>query len=139
MDLVRTRTLVGCWLNRESLPAESDPRSALGILKDSVIMKQGSSAARPILRLFTNHPAPPVMLRIYADFNSCDKNGYYWCLRYSGRPLTDVAQELDLHAGQAVVLFYEDADEEFEFDAVLHYADGFWLAMTDDSSYRKIR
>lgn len=98
------------------------------------------SAAILFLSPCTNHhPAAPTMLRIYADFNSCDENGYYWCLRYDGRPLADVAKEPDLHPGQAVVLFYDDAEEEFEFDAILQYADGFWLAMTDETTYRKIR
>jgi hypothetical protein len=80
-----------------------------------------------------------MILRIYADFNSCDADGWLWCLRYNERPLDEVAEELGLVDGQAVIVFYEDESEEFEFDAVLSRRGECWCARHDDSTYRLLR
>jgi hypothetical protein len=78
-------------------------------------------------------------LRIYADFNSVDGGGWCWCLRYDRKPLGEVAEELDLKEGQAVVVYYEDPSEEFEFDAVLSFRNEMWQANYDQSTYRLVR
>ncbi len=78
-------------------------------------------------------------LRIYADFNSRDEHGWCWCLRQNERPLDEVAGELHLYEGQPVVLYYEDPGEEFEFDGVLSYRNGGWMALPDEASYRLLR
>ena len=78
-------------------------------------------------------------LRIYADFNSRDADGWCWCLRHNGRLLDEAAGELQLSEGQAVILYYEDPAEEFECDGMLSYRDGCWRALPDESSFRLVR
>ena len=89
-------------------------------------------------------------LRIYADFNSGGSlgDGPCWLLRYGPdrRPLDEVADQLGLRAGMAVILFNAeelgDYAEEFEVDAVLEdHADSRirWQALPDWSTYRLIR
>ncbi len=86
-------------------------------------------------------------LRIYADFNSCledDRGMWCWCLRHNGRVLDEVADELGLHEGMPVVIFYEDDADEFEYDATLgHSADphwmGMWMARFEETTFRRIR
>ncbi len=78
-------------------------------------------------------------LRIYADFNSISEGGYCWCLWYNDTILDEAAEELGLVDGQKVILFYEDPAEEFEFDAVLLFRKGRWIARYDESSYRLLR
>ena len=78
-------------------------------------------------------------LRIYADFNSVSPDGWCWCLRHQGVLLDDVAAELGLTDGQTVVVYYEDASEEFEFDAVLSQRNGRWRAKHDLNTYRLLR
>jgi len=88
-------------------------------------------------------------LRIYADFNSVSGKDreICWCLRYGvtpahvGRPLDEVAEDLGLHAGMPVTLFYEDPGEEFEVSAVLEEHEGAprWQARADWKTFRRIR
>lgn len=85
-------------------------------------------------------------LRIHADFNSGGLAGEApcWALRYGPdkTPLNDVAQELDLHDGQDVVLFYEDPSEEFEVSGKLIEPKGpghNWAALPNWETLRRIR
>jgi len=90
-------------------------------------------------------------LRIYADFNSVygANHEICWCLRYGvtlgqvGKPLDEVAKELQLRAGMLVTLFYEDESEEFEVSAVLEEHDDTpgnrWRARADWNTFRRIR
>ena len=82
-------------------------------------------------------------LRIYADFNSIgdgDSNdAWCWCLRCNDKLLDEVAEELHLFEGQAVVLYYEDPAEEFEYDATLSFRKGRWMALLEESSFRRLR
>lgn len=78
-------------------------------------------------------------VRIYADFNSVTPDGWCWCLRHEGVPLDGVATALGLTDGQPVVVYYEDASEAFEFDAVLSQHNGRWSARHDLTTYRLLR
>ena len=86
-------------------------------------------------------------LRIYADFNSVD-GPICWCLRYGvtleqlGRPLDEVAEELQLRAGMPVTLYHIDELEEFEYCAVLELHEGTlprWQARADWDTFKRIR
>ena len=83
--------------------------------------------------------------RIYADFNSVYGEGcsICWCLCY-GLPLRDLdefAEELGLHDGMPVMLYYEDESEEFEVSAVLVETTTRprWHARADWKTQRQIR
>jgi hypothetical protein len=91
-------------------------------------------------------------LRIYADFNSVygSNREVCWCLRHGvkleqgGKPLDEVAEELQLRAGMPVTLFYMDESEELEVSAVLEeHDDGSpgnrWRARADWSTFRRLR
>ena len=86
-----------------------------------------------------------MLLRIYADFNSTDEDGWCWCLRHDGRLLDDCASELQLKEGMSVVLYYADDAEEFEFDGVLSLRPKLpapatqWNGRPDFFTYRHIR
>lgn len=88
----------------------------------------------------------PTPLRIYADFNSVygDNGSICWCLRYgaSFQPLDDLTEELGLRDGMPVILYYEDAAEEFEVSAVLleqPETNIRWHAQADWKTRRQIR
>ena len=58
--------------------------------------------------------------RISADVDARlkDINGTWcWCLRHEGRLLDEVTNELGLFDGMTVVIFHQDYEEEFEYDA----------------------
>jgi hypothetical protein len=78
------------------------------------------------------------MIRIYIDTNDMDSDGWCHLLRYKGRTLDDAAVELGLKEGMPVVLYNEEAGEEFEFDGAVYFRDGRWLAKADRDSYRLI-
>ena len=86
-------------------------------------------------------------LRIYADFNSGGTPGTdysCWTLRYgaAGRPLDEVAEELQLHDGTILTLFYEDEAEELEVSAILNRSNDpqiRWHARPNWNSFRRIR
>lgn len=86
--------------------------------------------------------SPP---RIFADFNSLygEGGGTYWCLSYGSPPksLDDVAAELGLRNGMAVVLYYEDESEQFEVSAVLIETTTLsrWHARADWRTRRQLR
>ena len=50
-----------------------------------------------------------------------------------------MAAELRLVEGMAVILFYADPAEEFEYDGILSYRTNGWLARADLASYRLVR
>ena len=83
--------------------------------------------------------------RIYADFNSVYGEGgsICWCLRYGSplRTLDEFTDELELHDGMPVTLYYEDESEEFEVSAVLMEtaAPPRWHARADWKTRRQIR
>ena len=83
-------------------------------------------------------------MRIYADTNSKD-NDAYWRLSYNGRPLDEVASAVGLIDGMAVVIYYEDESEEFEWDATLHLRPTGkppapqWVASVNEASFRRLR
>ena len=79
------------------------------------------------------------MLRLYADFNDMDRDGWCHLLRHEGRLIGEVAAELCLVEGMGVVLFYADPAEEFEYDGIVSYRAGRWLARADLASYRLLR
>ncbi len=85
-----------------------------------------------------------MVLRVYFDPNSMD-NGVYWCLRHDGIPIDDIAEEIDLHDGINVILFYNDSSEEFEFDGKLYFRPtGLlpapqWVGEIDQTTFRRIR
>ena len=84
-------------------------------------------------------------LRIHADFNSCmedDRGSWCWLLQHDGRLLDDVAASLALRDGLPVTLYYEDAADAFEVDAVLgHIAkpdwNTIWMALPDWNTQRR--
>lgn len=80
-------------------------------------------------------------MRIWADFNSVGDGDGAWCftLRHNEKWLDEVAAELRLSEGQTVILYYDDPAEEFEFDAVLSFRSGQWMALPDQSSFRRLR
>jgi hypothetical protein len=82
----------------------------------------------------------PESLRIYADFNSVDDEGWCWCLRYEKQPLDDFADAVGLVEGMAVVIYYEDPAEDFEFDATLSCRPSAtsctWMAFPHEGSFR---
>ena len=89
---------------------------------------------------------PMPELRIYADFNSGGSPGAgpCWCLRFGidRKPLDDLAAELGLVDGLEVVLYYEDASEEFEVRAHLispKNSGDPWQALPDWQTERRIR
>lgn len=77
-------------------------------------------------------------LRIAADFNSRTQAGWCWCLHHNNRWLNEVARELELVDGQQVVLYCDEPSDEFEFDAILSFQNGHWLALPDETTYRLI-
>lgn len=84
-------------------------------------------------------------LRIYADFNSSYGEGdsICWCLCYGSplRSVDDLAEELGLRDGMAVILYYEDESEEFEVSAVLMETATRprWHARADWNTRRQLR
>jgi len=66
------------------------------------------------------------MLRIYADFNSCDEQGRV-CLNTAGSLRDLDAHRDELHEGARVLLY---VPAEFEVEATLVF-DGIWLAAPD--------
>ena len=86
-------------------------------------------------------------LRIYADFNSSmedERGAWCWLLRHDGKLLDDVAASLGLRDGLAVTLYYADAADEFEVDAVLgHIATPgwttMWMALPDWNTRRRLK
>jgi hypothetical protein len=83
--------------------------------------------------------------RIYADFNSVNGEGgsICWCLRYGSplRDLDELTEQLGLHDGMQVILYYEDESEEFEVSAVLMEMTTRprWHARADWTTRRQIR
>ncbi len=83
------------------------------------------------------------MLRIWADFNSGGLEGQVpcWCLGYGEKrqALEDVAQELGLRNGLAVILC--DPDEDFEVDGILEHDSepARWVARADWKTLRKLK
>ena len=78
------------------------------------------------------------MIRIFIDPNDMNSDGWCYLLRYKERALDDAASELGLVEGMPVVLFNEEACEEFEFDGTVHFREGRWLAKANPYSYRLI-
>ena len=71
------------------------------------------------------------MLRIYADFNTCDEQGRV-CLNTVGS-LRDIdAHRAELHEGERVLLYVPD---DFEVEGTLEF-DRIWLASPDLSTLR---
>jgi hypothetical protein len=71
------------------------------------------------------------MLRIYADFNSCDEQGRV-CLNTAGSLATLHAQQDALFDGLRVMLY---VPEEFEVEGVLIF-DRIWMGIPDWSTLR---
>ena len=78
------------------------------------------------------------MHRIYIDTNDMTLDGWCHLARYDGRLLDDAASDLGLTEGMAVVLYYKDPGEEFEFDGTVHLREGRWLPKANRDSYRLI-
>lgn len=71
------------------------------------------------------------MLRIYADFNSCDEDGRVW-LNLPGSLRDLSAQENEIVEGARVVLYMTD---EFEVEGTLVF-DKIWLGVPDWTTLR---
>jgi hypothetical protein len=88
-------------------------------------------------------PTPPI--RIYADVNSRDEAGAYWCLLIGDRRLDDAAIDLGLRDGQEAIIFHRDEEEEFEWEGRLwHRPIGpvpapQWVATVNEGSFRRLR
>ena len=78
------------------------------------------------------------MIRIYIDTNDMNSDGWCYLLRYKERAIGDAASELGPVEGMPVVLYNEEAGEEFEFDGTVHFREGRWLAKANLDSYRLI-
>jgi hypothetical protein len=79
------------------------------------------------------------VLRLYVDTNNMDQDGWCHLIRHEGRLIDEVAAELRLVEGMAVILFYADPAEEFEYDGFLSHRTDRWLARADLASYRLLR
>jgi hypothetical protein len=83
-------------------------------------------------------------LRIYADRGSIS-DGAYWCLRYNGASVDDVADIIGLHDGLEVIVYYKDEEEEYELDGKVYLRPTGpkpapqWVAEVDNASFRRIR
>lgn len=60
------------------------------------------------------------MIRVYCEFQEPVGGDLYWVLYIDGRPVEDVAKQLDLRDGDRVVLYGED-DFDCEVEATLHF------------------
>ena len=78
------------------------------------------------------------MIRIYIDTNDMAPDGWCYLLRFKERTLDEAASELGLVEGMPVILYNEEAGEEFEFDGTVHFIEGRWLAKANRVSYRLI-
>ena len=76
------------------------------------------------------------MIRIYIDTNDMAPDGWCYLLRFDDRSLDAASSELGLVEGMPVILYNEEAGEEFEFDGTVHFRDGHWLAKANRDSYR---
>jgi hypothetical protein len=78
------------------------------------------------------------MIRIYIDTNDMTRDGWCYLLRFRERTLDEAAAEFDLAEGMPVILYNEEAGEEFELDGTVHFREGRWLAKANRDSYRLI-
>src|SRR5262245_35815460 len=85
--------------------------------------KTQTSACAPL----SSTVRPLCMHRIYIDTNDVTQDGWCHLARHDGRLVNDVASELGLTEGMAVVLDYKDPGEEFEFDGTVHFREGEWI------------
>jgi hypothetical protein len=78
-------------------------------------------------------------LRLYIDTNDMDHDGWCHLIRHEGRLIDEVAAELGLVEGMAVILFNADPAEEFEYDGIVSHRTDRWLGRADLASYRLLR
>jgi hypothetical protein len=82
------------------------------------------------------------MLRFFTDFQAVTSDGACWILRYDHNDIKDIADELNIHPGDEVIL---DAHEDFEVLAVLEFKyveylnHDSWVAIPDWSTRREKR
>jgi hypothetical protein len=79
------------------------------------------------------------VLRLYIDPNDMDHDGWCHLIRHEGRLIDEVAAKLRLVEAMAVILFYADPAEEFEYDGTMSHRTDRWLARADLASYRLLR
>lgn len=89
---------------------------------------------------------PQPCLRLQTDLNAMSADGWCWLLRHNGRLLDEIAEELGLHDGKAVVIFDDGngpEEDDMEFDAVLSLRETTdshrWMALPNDASFRRVK